>query len=216
MTFAQLLGDNVRRLREDIPVSQSGLSRALTDLGVRWAPSRVSQLEAGEVAATMSTVILLAAALGRLRGYPVALAELLRTEDTVEVATGLFVPGGVVNDILTGRGAEALYDERLAENPGDAALDDRPPDPRFAGMSPAEIEAWLRCNRVDERAARALGLTRRELVRLAVRAWGRGFSAERDRRASAEGRVTQAEMTALTRSLRSELEAVRGTVTDEA
>ena len=85
VTFSQLIGRNVQRIREGIPTSQSGVSRALTTLGVRWPPSRVSQLEAGEVAATLSTALILAAALSRLANSPITVADLLRTDSRDEL-----------------------------------------------------------------------------------------------------------------------------------
>ena len=217
VSFSQLIGRNVQRIREGIPTSQSGVSRALTTLGVRWPPSRVSQLEAGEVAATLSTALILAAALSRLANSPITVADLLRTDsrdELVELAVGLYAPGGLLTEILAGGcPASDLYEARLTELPSDGEVDSDLfplPNPRVAGLSKEEAQAVLQWNRVDERAARSLGLQRLELIRLAVRVWGRGFSEERDRRASTEGRATQAEMTSLTRTLRKELATAIG------
>lgn len=201
-TFSQLVGTNVRRIRTEAGATQTDLARQMVELGVPWVPSRVSQLESGEASPTLPLMMLLAAALDRLSETEVTVADLLSSEDLIELASGVRVPRSVVVEILAGRAAGALWTYRRDWNPP-PSCDGWPINP--PGVDPREDEAYARFTRADERAAKAVGVDRRTMVRLAVRLWGHNLSAERDRLAAAEGiSIRSSWATALTRRLRAE------------
>ena len=172
-TLDQAVGARVRALREAAGASRDDLARAIQRAGMRWDAGRVAHMERGRCAASIPTLIPLAAALAGVSGKPVSLADLMP-------------PGG---DVTTTHGRIISAVELWK------ALSGMPIDPTAStGGYPHLEPGW---GRVDDRLVAELGVAA-EQVRDATRnLYGRSATEERDDRAGGgataqkRGRITR-------------------------
>lgn len=175
-TLSQVVGANCRRIRLGLGATQSQVAAACVQTGLVWGHRRVAQLEAGEAAATLPTLLRLAAALDVIAGgTTVSVVDLLRWDGLVVLADGETVPGELLAAVVTGTATAGTLAAHL--HPADTG--EGGPDGRLRARS-----GW---GRADERAARRLGLNREAMIALTHHLWGQGLEAERDRRAAAAG-----------------------------
>ena len=212
-TPSRIVGSNVRRRRKQAGVTLERFSQEAKRHGLKWSAGRVSDFEAGRVEITLATLVTVAQVLANVTDEPVELADLLEIEGGVDIL------GRTVFDVasmLRGVPVQPADEQRstpteVARRNGYRTLDVAAaalevPKAKVVTLLLAQENAGL----VDRRAARALGMSLAELTRQSVLLWGRGFSAERDRRAGPagyehEGGRTTAEIGEITRALRDEL-----------
>ncbi len=194
--FPQVVGANVRRIRTEIAqTTQAALARELVNLGLPWPPSRVAQLEAGEVSPTVPTLLLVAAALDNVTPPKerITFVDLFVSDERLELAPGIYVPSSAAIGVIRGGPANGLTEfRRQIANPGE---------------STPMLEAKAAYARPDERVAAELGIDRVYMITLAVSLWGHNLSAERDRRAQEAGITSRVGKARITATLRTEIEA---------
>jgi transcriptional regulator with XRE-family HTH domain len=199
--LSQVIGENCRRIRLREGRTQGDVAAACQRVGLGWGYRRVAQLEAGGVAASLPTLLRLAAALDSLGVEPVTVADLLWSDALVrlsdDAAEDEALPGQLLPHMLTvWRGRELLPHLR----------------PFTAGEEDDDADGPLRVRsdygRADERAAKSLGLRRAEMIELTHSLWGHGLETERERRAAESGiGENRAARSWITTSLRDALEA---------
>lgn len=168
--IAVIVGENVRRLRNDAGLSGDSLAREIRKLfQTRWTTARISELESGRVSPTAPTLFMVSQALGELLSRPVPVAELLSDDGYAEV-------GSVA--IRTTRIAEAFSGEDVQLRIGDFSNSDE-----LAGQAKAGLARAASSGEGDRRTAYALGIPPVHLVALSAALWGRTYTEERDRRA---------------------------------
>ena len=181
-TMSAAFARNARALRIGAGLKADQVAKAVTARGLHWAPSRVSELEMGRVAPTLSTLLVLSAAYSELRAEPVALADWFAGDGDVELPDTLHAPLAVVRASLKGKSAnlptpsisttEVLLQDYLAQRAG---LKPIPP------ASLKKLSAiWDQCGEAEDRAARALGIDQGTLCEFMLDLWGTTLSSKRD------------------------------------
>ena len=201
--LAQVIGDNCRRIRLREMRTQSDVAAACQRVGLGWGYRRVAQLEAGGVSPTLPTLLRLAAAMDSLEPVgvePVTVADLLKSDAPVrlsdDAAEDESIPGELLPYLLGRRAIELLPHLRPFTPPREDEAENTPKRSRSD------------YGRADERAAKALGIRRPEMMVLTHSLWGHGLEAERERRAAEAGDgVNRAARAWITTSLRDELTA---------
>ena len=170
LSFAQVIGDNVRRLRGQKRMDD--VAREARILGQNWAVSRGSAIEDGRFKPTRDTLVVLAVAVGRATtGKPLKLEQLIESDRQIEI-TGKF---SMTPTNLT-RWVAGL--EQVQVDPGpDVSYDDL----RTSVIS--QLTNMRSFSEAETRAANDLGLTPRQFIEASHRLWGHGFIEERDSRA---------------------------------
>src|SRR5258705_3015605 len=62
-SLAVVIGDNCRRIRTTLGVTQNELARYAPDMGLRWTASKAGDFEAGRTSPTLATVLTVTLAL---------------------------------------------------------------------------------------------------------------------------------------------------------
>jgi transcriptional regulator with XRE-family HTH domain len=203
-TIREVVGENVRRIREEAGARQDDVAAAARAVGLTWTRSKIAALERGEKALDLAEAVLLAEAMSMIADRPV----------------------GVGTDLLAGDGAVRLSSERVffrhtlrrffgdepielqaSDVPGGVELVARVPEllkEMAARIGPADSEKYWqivrRAGETEERAGRTLGLDKHTVTEMAAGLWGRTLAEERDARvgdvplasrAAKRGRVTR-------------------------
>lgn len=158
---AKLPGQAVRRLRTEAGVTLAEFAKEAKRQGLKWAPTRVSDLESGRVEAKLETLVAVAQVLANLTGRPVTLAELFEGDSRAGLFNGEPVqPDAQVDatptDVARRNGWETVAE--AAEELGVA-------EDQVAPVLLAYEDTGL----VDQRAAKELQLTVRDLTKHAVK-----------------------------------------------
>ena len=203
--IAQVIGGNARRIRvEVLRTTQVAVADACVRVGLGWGFRRVAQLESGQVAASLPTLFLLAAALDSLTPpqRPITVADLISHDGSVHLAPGIDVPGSTLVGVIRGGRAQNLLPfANPFEDPG-TDTDTRVRERARAGYG-----------RADARVARELGLNQGAMVAATAELWGHGLEVERNRRAAETGTTSRVGLARITATLRDEL--LRGTTASE-
>jgi transcriptional regulator with XRE-family HTH domain len=189
-TIREVVGENVRRIRDEAGARQDDVAAAARGVGLSWTRSKITALERGEKALDLAEAVLLAEAMGEVAGHPVGVADLLAGDGAVRLsritvlhrkALRRFLDGDpvkfLVRDIPGGR-------ERMRE--AWAKIPATFKRMELLGAGDAKVETLRHAEtvvgEVEERAGRTLGLSKMEVVWLSVGLWDRTLSEERDRR----------------------------------
>lgn len=210
-TLAAVVGENCKRLRSSLGITQDELARYARNVGLRWRASSVGDFEAGRSAPSLATAIAVAAALqwalkerksGRKRGQGLAgisVRDLVRCDEHVAVTDTLVVPGTTLAAWLGGTFADIPpMDDLDAEI--ESQLD------RAESYLVGTGEVMERSGLAEERVAKALGVDVRTLSVASFHLWERTFTEERDRRAGPD--ANKQKRGQITRTMRAELAAV--------
>lgn len=189
-TIREVVGENVRRIREAAGARQDDVAAAARGEGLRWTRSKIAALERGEKALDLAETVLLATAMGEVAGYPVAVADLLAGDGAVRLSSAVVLHreslrrflGGVPVRVVVADipGAPESIREMMVRMP--AAME------RAASLIGKGATGYLLKHALDhageaeERAGRTLGVSKMEVACLAVGLWGRTVAEERDRR----------------------------------
>lgn len=179
---------NARILRTEAGLKADQVARAVTARGLHWAPSRVSELEMGRIAPTLSTLLILSAAFGDLRGRPVSLADWFAGDGEVVLTDTVRAPLADARAALTGRPVtlpepsisttEMLMKDYLAQRIDGTAISAA----RLKKLS----KIWDQYGEAEDRAARALGVDQGTLCEVMLGLWGMTLSLKRDQIAGPE------------------------------
>jgi transcriptional regulator with XRE-family HTH domain len=113
-SLAVVVGQNCKRLRKEIGITQDELARYARDLGLRWTASKVGDFEAGRRAPTFTTVLTVTVALqmaledvaekhDQTPKWHVRLADLVGGEGSVALTPTFFAPAGMLCAICRGQ-----------------------------------------------------------------------------------------------------------------
>nr|WP_255396208.1 helix-turn-helix transcriptional regulator [Kocuria sp. CNJ-770] len=204
-TVPDVIGQNVRQIRERRGLTLDDIARESREYGLRWNTGRVSRIERGDGAVTMETLLVLALVLSELTGESVTPAVLLDASEPIEIAPQATLRPGVVREVLEGRNAglfvgDLVDGEKLIQE-AVGRLQDRMGAYRNVmgpGFDTERVnEAQAAWSLADERAARKLGVANAEFLAWSVRLWGHTMSAEVEKRAEPgaspqkKGRITR-------------------------
>lgn len=217
-TLAVVLGRNCKRIREAAGLTQNTLARYARESGLRWTAAKVGQFERGAHSPTFATVLAATRALTLATGWPVALGDLVESDDFVAINDDLFAVSGeqlklIVSEAISWRDLKAEDVCAGAVNASDAEAIRRAGD-EFKrlhykyelGDAPLEflLEISRKAGTDEDRLAKRLQISDTELAAASWRAWGRTFSDERDDRAGPESNAQKRGQ--VSRALQVELE----------
>ncbi len=188
-TVRSVVGENVRRWREEAGASQDDLATKARAVGLRWTRSKVAALERGEKSIGVEDLVLLAEAIGG-SGEPATVADLLAGEGSVRLSDQRVLYRESLRRFLSGAPVSVLVKDvpggierrREAMKSAPAMFD------RMVQLAGPETEGHLaehaekHAGEAEERAGRALGLNKIEVAYLSVGLWGCTLAEERDRR----------------------------------
>lgn len=231
-TIDQLVGHNVRRIREERGITQDDVAREARAVGLAWSRSTVGALENGGKTLDLGEVVLLAAAM------PAPVAQLLAPSDAMLAADDPFIAVGPAlamrpESILAALAASTVRDLGAVETEREGYLTDidgaahhgrleeakkrRQRHDRITGGTSSSMFAQATeaaRGEAEMKAARRLDVDPVELALAALKLWGRSLTEERDARVAeatepgATPRTLQALRGHLTRQLLKELEPI--------
>jgi transcriptional regulator with XRE-family HTH domain len=199
-TVGAVVGENLRRLREQSRLTQYEAAHLVKQYGLRWSRSKVAAIEAGERSTvSVADVLLLALA------FRVSITEFFEGDGDVMLAEHLTpLPREWVIAIMQGTypPPEITQREATEREQGDV-------EQMFA-----TIDAFKRGSdaiEADQALARRLKVSVEDVVAVARAMWGRTLTDERDARVVELGAVETAERQArrghITRELSQQIEA---------
>jgi hypothetical protein len=184
--LAVVLGRRCREIRTEIGARQDDLAAAARNAGLRWTGAKVSDFEAGRWASSFETVLVISLVLevlasGAGKDRAVTPADLIGDDGSVALTEELNVRASTISKVCRGRGWETSMDE------------------------PKGVEGVLaRWGLAEDRLAKRLNITRKQLAETSWRLWQRSFSEERDRRSGADANAQRRGQ--VSRSLQAEIE----------
>lgn len=212
--LAEVVGENCRRLRGGIGLTQDDLARYGRHFGLRWRASSVGDFEAGRSSPTLATIIAVAAALQMaLDGsaesstkHPagVSIGDLVLFDGFVWVTDTLLLPGSTLAAWLGDTAAVVPESQGDPDIWWESAL-------QAAQQTLEGADAVLaRSGLAEQRMAKSLGVDPEVLAQWSFHLWGGTFTEERNRRAGAE--ASKQKRGQITRAMRVELESAFGDV----
>jgi hypothetical protein len=215
-TLSQVIGEGLRAMRAASRARQEDVALAARGAGLDWTRATVAAIENNRRALSIEEFLILPHVLADVTGEPVSLAELITTEwGAVELTERLVYEPADLRAMLVFVVARPWTPAERATEALVHALFTRPAremlERVWPARSDAEYEAVAReaAGETERAAAAKLQLRPLALSALAHRLWGRGLSAERDRRVAelgeASSRTVQARRGHVTRRLLAEL-----------
>ena len=189
-TLREVVGENVRRIREAVGARQDDVAAAARGWGLRWTRSKIAALERGEKALDLAEIVVLAQAMGEVAGHPVAVADLLAGDGAVRLSSALVLHRGSLRRFVGGNPVEVLSGDIPGGPERVEAVMARMPAAlaRAAAMAGDDTSVALilhaeeHAGEAEERVARTLGVSKMDVAHLAVGLWGRTLAEERDQR----------------------------------
>jgi transcriptional regulator with XRE-family HTH domain len=193
--MAKMIGANARNLRKQAGVNLDHFALATRRTGLPWSTGRVGDFESGRVLPNLEVVYAVALALQQVTGRPVMLADLLASDEPVQINEKLCVDMSALADAVSGKpvSGETENHRKLAEVAE-----------RFTTRQavPVLVAAF---READTRVCRSLGVTRERGAAAMYKLWGQTFSDERDHRAEAEPEANAQRKGQISRQLKAEL-----------
>lgn len=196
----EIIGHNVREIRDEHGVTADELGRELRHYGMKWNVNRVSELERGQKAVGIPELVTLSLALSSLTGSTTTPGDLLDSGDPVELAEGVTLQNNALRRVVEGDDDLKVGDVVGGVEAVNAAINHSLESLRgisesipFGQVRQAVRDRGL----ADHRAARKLGWTDDEFLRHCLDRWGRMLSVETERRAGPDanaqrrGRITR-------------------------
>lgn len=206
-TLAQLVGENVRLIREREGLTLDAVVRSARQVGLKWSTARVVELQNGKLAVSAGLLLALPHVLGSAAGRRLTVGDLLAGDGLVQLTPDLTVTVAAARSVIAGRDAPfriaevAGGHERLASG----ALKAVTASGRVQRSAKGDWDATLAAaGLADERASSRLGMPLIEFLSHAHELWGRSLTAERDARAVG---ATSQERGQITRQLEREIRA---------
>lgn len=195
-----VLGERVRRLREEAGLRQQDLADSADTLGATtWNRTRIAALERGDKSISAEELVLLVAILQLTTDRKITLSDLLDSDDVVALTKWGRIAARDVPLLLAGEldAGDRVWlqlpplsaDEVAAKLDRMKELIERFPGAQEQGRTTGAALRAVResSGEADERAARELGETAASFAFIASAMWGRSLSAERDARLAAAG-----------------------------
>jgi transcriptional regulator with XRE-family HTH domain len=227
LTLASIVGTKVRLLRDRLGTTQDEVAAAARSVGLGWGRSTVAELEAGSKRLSAEEFVLLPFVLLNVGGGDSNLADLLRPMDIdppgdwVTLTPTARAKYTALVDLLDGTATALSTNTNLLDLP-------RTRDQRRAHADAIErLKGYRRIwpgtalhrleeaerdasGEAEQKAARKVGVPAAHVAVAAHRLWGRGLTAERDRRVAERDpggrpRSVQAARGHVTRQLMAEL-----------
>lgn len=201
-SVAAVVGQNLRRLRQEARLTQYEIANLLSQAGVPMQRSKVAAIEAGtRPNMTLADVLALAIVLD------VGLAELLGGEGTVRLAGSLAVSRQALSGFLRGEVHPVLEAVPVTDS-----VTGTPPDLEQVHLARRRLGiSRLGGTDADQALAKRLGVPHELVTRMAFMLWGHSLTDERDLRVDRLGdvgpRERQAHRGHITRELADEVEA---------
>ena len=196
-SVAKVIGTNARNLRLNAKpkVTLDQFALAARFCGLPWSTGRCGDFEAGRVLPNIETVYAATLALSRAIGRDVALAELLASDEPLQINDKLTVDASSLTDAVTGK--PVTGETENYQKLGEVAE-------QFTTRQavPVMLDAF---READERVCRQLGVTRQRGAAAMYRLWGRTLSDERDDRARTEPEANTQRLGQISRQLKAEL-----------
>lgn len=171
------VGTFLAETRRELALTLDQVAGAARAHGAAWSASSVRNIERGQASLNLQTLIVLALALGDLRGAPLRLKDLLGEATDISLGGGVQIERGDIDAALSGE-----FVRRRNEAP------------RLAGGAEGgPVLASL----AETRAAEKLGIDVAQLREIAFELWGQTLEAEVRERAGgdstpqARGRVSR-------------------------
>jgi transcriptional regulator with XRE-family HTH domain len=203
-TLREVIGAQVRAIREQHGKRQDDIAVAARGYGLRWSASRVAGLERGDKAIPVEEFLLLPSILQWADCGRPTLADLLPDsgEDFVAVAGDTTVRRRALRSLVIEPGGELLLRDftmpsALTRTQAKrihaqlAALPAQWDDIEAVGL-PDDARGWVvdqirvdASREAEQIAARRFGVSPTTLATIAFKTWGRGLTAERDARVQA-------------------------------
>ncbi|KLL10806.1 helix-turn-helix domain-containing protein [Protofrankia coriariae] len=189
-SVGQIVGENLRRLREQWQWTQHEMAVTFQRHGLSWTRVRVAAIERGDRdTVDLGTLLLLSEAIG------VAPAEFFAGDGDVRLSPQAVAPRAYVREQLSGTPSHLRSTDLLVTI--------KPDNPNL-GIRP------ITSTEADEALARRLGASTQTVVMEALTLWGHSLTDERDRRVRALGDMEPNERQAhrghITRELSREIE----------
>jgi hypothetical protein len=206
--LATVVARNAKALRGSANLDD--VAKAARRQGLNWGTARVSDLEHGKVSPTLPTLIALALALGEIRGEPLTLGDLVRSDESVSLSDDLTLTGDELQGFLSGGKISLTANPVELAQGGPAALTDLRegwPERLIIDVTPGQLRRIRHdYGEPEERLARDVDLDRMRLIAEMAALWDQSFSKERDRRAGPGANAQKKGRVA--RQLKSELRSV--------
>ena len=173
-----VVGENLKRIRDAHSLTQHEAARRCQAVGLRWARSRISDVESGaRDTIDVGTLRLLAEAFG------VEMADFFAGDGDVQLSARACQPRAGLRAAL--RGAAQSPDAFILQNEIQV-------DAQDTTTAVAALESFKRRDRsipieADEALAGRLGVRVGDVLRAAEALWGRSLTEERDRRTATLG-----------------------------
>jgi transcriptional regulator with XRE-family HTH domain len=181
-TIEQAIGQEIRRRREAAGIGQSALAAAARQYGLPWTRALVAAVELGRKRLTLGELALMPIVLAEAvtGGLVLSLRDLIPDDDRlVAVGPGLELPLRVARPLLLGDDDTSSTARALLLGGDDSEWTS---ELKEVGAESRAVEA---AGDAEQKAALALRISPEFLVDAAHQRWGRGLTAERDRRVEA-------------------------------
>lgn len=206
-----VIGGNARRMRIEAGATLDQMAIAVGRFGTTWSTGRVGDLESGRVSPTLPTLITVAFALGSLSSRSISLADLVQSDDQVQIG-GLSLSGEHLVDAVRGHelGPSMLSGGLSLGGQIENAQADIESLAQLEGqLGPLDWELASRVERTqglaEQRIAKDLGIAVGTLAYMAAHLWKRTFSEERDARAGSDANAQKRGR--VSRQMKSELQS---------
>jgi transcriptional regulator with XRE-family HTH domain len=188
--LAKAIGANARDLRKQAGVNLDQFARAARICGLPWSTGRVGDFESGRVLPNFETIYAAARALSHAIGRDVTLAELLASDEPVQINEKLTVDASALADAVSGQPVTGEIETYVGKFTRKMAV-------------PVLVAAF---READERVCRQLGVTRERGAAAMYGEWGQTFSDKRDELAAQEEGVNAQRLGQISRKLKARLE----------
>lgn len=183
---SKIVGMNARRIRRASGHTLEQVAKAARHYGLPWSTSKVADLEAGRIAATLPNLIAAAAALADVTGQPVRLADLFAGDGKIAVNNTLTLDAATLRGVLAGASVNVTISdiagerERVAQQFAAIMNTDGWP-PHLAALPSGRIRKVLaEFSQTDDRVAKSLGISRMLAAAAMAKSWNKTFVVRRD------------------------------------
>lgn len=176
-SVAELAGARARELRGNSTLED--VATAARSYGLRWSTGSVSDFESGRTAPNLSTLLVVAAALGDITGKPVPLTDLFPGGGFVAINDSLSIAASKLRAALSGQPPRLMA---LKPPPSAAALRRAQAAATLVATGkPAGAVAVLQNFREsDARMCKNIGVSLDDGAAAMAKLWGQPFTAQRD------------------------------------
>lgn len=215
MTLSEVAGLGAQAIRRDAGLTLEDVAKAARHHGLKWPANKVSDFEAGRVAASLATLYTVTVVLADVTERKVKLSELFAGQGKVAINERLTVEETKIAAALSGEAVEATISELTGERERAVAFTkemrarEESWPPALQRVSHGAYRAVLtEFSDSDLRMARTLGVDRSTAAAAMAVRWGKTFVARRDELAGSDANAQKRGR--ISRELKEELRKVLG------